>query len=292
MRQVSLWSQPKAFAVKGVGGVFWCEALLEGSQAPRMLCLDYFFPCFLGFVLSPGSGLFSGFDPQHCSTIILWRASYGWNFYSISFSCSCQPNVAGGAGNREAAGEWNVIPCVIYQIPKCFRSCCMASHLILNIEVYTLKCCVTFLTGQGSLHPFFRAVVFRWLLSIGLMRFLPRPWVVGRTADGSIVGRSCAFWVLLRCYIAELQGNFGESVKNNVFLIKNKIILWFSTLSRKYILTNKTENKALHNLGLVLGLLVGFFLLLWVCVFLVCFFFLGWFFFLVFCFLLFCFSFD
>lgn len=54
MRQVSLWSQPEAFAVKGVGGVSWCEALSEGLQAPRMLCLDYFFPCFLGFVLAQG----------------------------------------------------------------------------------------------------------------------------------------------------------------------------------------------------------------------------------------------
>lgn len=60
MRQVSLWNQPKAFAVKGVRGVSWCEALSEGSQTPRMLCLDYFFPCFLGFVLSPGSGLSPG----------------------------------------------------------------------------------------------------------------------------------------------------------------------------------------------------------------------------------------
>lgn len=51
IRQVSLcgqqWcftvSQPVCFAVKGVGGGSWCEALLEGSQAPRILSFDFFF---------------------------------------------------------------------------------------------------------------------------------------------------------------------------------------------------------------------------------------------------------
>ena len=69
MRQVSLcgqqWcftvSQPVCFAVKGVGGGSWCAALLEGSQAPRMLSLDiFFFPkkqFGVCFVLSLGSGL-------------------------------------------------------------------------------------------------------------------------------------------------------------------------------------------------------------------------------------------
>lgn len=34
---------------------------------------------------------------------------------------------------------------------------------------------------------------------------------MGKVADGSVVGRSCAaFWVLLRCYVADLHGNFGE----------------------------------------------------------------------------------
>lgn len=37
----------------------------------------------------------------------------------------------------------------------------MASDLILNVEVYAIKCCVTSLAGEGSLHPDFRAVVFR-----------------------------------------------------------------------------------------------------------------------------------
>lgn len=37
----------------------------------------------------------------------------------------------------------------------------MASDLILNVEVYAIKCYVTFLTGQGSLHSDFRAVVIR-----------------------------------------------------------------------------------------------------------------------------------
>lgn len=58
MRQVSLcgqqWcftvSQPVCFAVTGVGGGFWCKALLEGSQAPRMLSSPPS-PSVLGFVL-------------------------------------------------------------------------------------------------------------------------------------------------------------------------------------------------------------------------------------------------
>lgn len=212
MRQVSLWSQPEAFAVKGAGGVSWCEALSGSSQAPRMLCLDYFFfPCFLGFVLSPGSGLSPGSDPQYYSTGILWRASCGWSFYSISF-CNCQSNVTGRAGNREAPGEWNAFLCVICQILKCFRSCCMVWDLILNVEVYAIKYCVTFLTGQGSL--LFWAVVFRWLLSTGLMRFLPRPWVMRELLMGQVwADPVLAFWVLLRHYIADLQGNLGESVE-------------------------------------------------------------------------------
>lgn len=161
-------------------------------KLPECCALITFFPCFLGFVLSPGSGLSPATNPQHCSTVILWRASYGWNFYSISFSCNCQPNVAGEAGNREAPWEWNIFLCVTNQILKCFRSCCMPLDLILNIKVYAVKCCVTFFTGQGSLHPYFRAVELRWLLSTGLMRYLPRPWAMGRVADGSVVGRSCA----------------------------------------------------------------------------------------------------
>lgn len=53
-------SQPVCFAVKGAGGgCCWCEALIELSQAPRMLSLDYFFcwPFGVCFVLSLGSGL-------------------------------------------------------------------------------------------------------------------------------------------------------------------------------------------------------------------------------------------
>lgn len=133
-----------------------------------MLCLDYFFALLFGVCFEPRSELSPGSNPWRCSTVTLWRASYGWNFYSISFSCNCQP------------------------ILKYFRSCCMASDLILNIKVYAVKCCVTFLTGQGSLHPYFRAFEFRWLLSTGLMKYLPRPWVMGRVADGSVVSRSCA----------------------------------------------------------------------------------------------------
>lgn len=53
MRQVSLWSQPRVFAVKDVGGVSRCEVLSEGSQAPRMLCLDYFFPWLFEVCFEP-----------------------------------------------------------------------------------------------------------------------------------------------------------------------------------------------------------------------------------------------
>lgn len=50
---MSLWSQPKAFAIRDVGGVLWCEVLSEGSQAARMLCLAYFFPLLFGICLCP-----------------------------------------------------------------------------------------------------------------------------------------------------------------------------------------------------------------------------------------------
>lgn len=60
MRQVSLWSQPEAFAVRGVEefpGVNFYQRVLK---LPERCALLIFFPCFLGFVLSPGSGLSPG----------------------------------------------------------------------------------------------------------------------------------------------------------------------------------------------------------------------------------------
>lgn len=37
-------------------------------KLPECCALISFFPGFLGFVLSPGSGLSPGSNPQHCST--------------------------------------------------------------------------------------------------------------------------------------------------------------------------------------------------------------------------------
>lgn len=50
-------------------------------------------------------------------------------------------------------GVQNAFLCVIYQILKCFKSCCGASDLILSVGAYEIKRCVAFLTRQGSLHP-------------------------------------------------------------------------------------------------------------------------------------------
>lgn len=109
----------------------------------------------------------------------------------------------------------------------------MPSDLILGVGVYAVECCVTFLTGQGSLQPRLvgplhsdgfehRTQDKAWAtreLRGGLSR-IPSSVPEGTSrdalelpaADGSSVGRSgVAFRVLSECEAADPQGDFWES---------------------------------------------------------------------------------
>lgn len=157
-RRVGLWGQqccfavsrPLCLAVKGVGGGSWCEALFEGSRAPRTLFLISTPRCLLGFVWSLGSGL--SHDCLSHSAVPRALSEEQVNaedFTAPPLTATVNQMLQARQEIEKLPGEQNTFLCVTYQILNALKAAAALSDLILSVGVCVIKSCVTFLARQG-----------------------------------------------------------------------------------------------------------------------------------------------